>query len=217
MTTKSLPLTPELHAYVVAHGSTPDEVMRDLVEETLAALPAEARMQVAPEQAAFLTFLTRLVGARRAVEVGTFTGMSSLAIARGLAEGGQLTCFDISAEYTDVARRYWARAGVDDRIELRIGPAGDTLRELPHERHLDFAFIDADKVGYPVYWAELVPRMRPGGIVAVDNTLRGGRVLAPSNADDRAVAAFNDEVMADVRVEPVLLPIADGLTLARVR
>ncbi|MDG4817311.1 MULTISPECIES: O-methyltransferase [unclassified Micromonospora] len=217
MTTKSLPLTPELHAYVVAHGSAPDEVMRDLVEETLAALPAEARMQVAPEQAAFLTFLTRLVGARRAVEVGTFTGMSSLAIARGLAEGGQLTCFDISAEYTDVARRYWTRAGVDDRIELRIGPAGDTLRELPHERHLDFAFIDADKVGYPVYWAELVPRMRPGGIVAVDNTLRGGRVLAPSNADDRAVAAFNDEVMADVRVEPVLLPIADGLTLARVR
>ncbi|WP_433688178.1 O-methyltransferase [Micromonospora carbonacea] len=217
MTTKSLPLTPELHAYVVAHGSTPDEVMRDLVEETLAALPAEARMQVAPEQAAFLTFLTRLVGARRAVEVGTFTGMSSLAIARGLAEGGRLTCFDISAEYTDVARRYWARAGVDDRIELRIGPAGDTLRELPHERHLDFAFIDADKVGYPVYWAELVPRMRPGGVVAVDNTLRGGRVLAPSNADDRAVAAFNDEVMADVRVEPVLLPIADGLTLARVR
>ncbi|MEV5821564.1 O-methyltransferase [Micromonospora harpali] len=217
MTTKSLPLTPELHAYVVAHGSAPDEVMRDLIEETLAALPAEARMQVAPEQAAFLTFLTRLVGARQAVEVGTFTGLSSLAIARGLAEGGRLTCFDISAEYTDVARRYWARAGVDDRIELRIGPAGDTLRELPYERNLDFAFIDADKVGYPVYWAELVPRMRPGGIVAVDNTLRGGRVLAPSNADDRAVAAFNDEVMADVRVEPVLLPIADGLTLARVR
>ncbi|MFC8846087.1 MULTISPECIES: O-methyltransferase [unclassified Micromonospora] len=217
MTTKSLPLTPELHAYVVAHGSAPDEVMRDLVEETLAALPAEARMQVAPEQAAFLTFLTRLIGARRAVEVGTFTGMSSLAIARGLAEDGRLTCFDISEKYTDVARRYWARAGVADRVDLRIGPAGDTLRELPYERSLDFAFIDADKVGYPVYWAELVPRMRPGGIVAVDNTLRGGRVLAPGNADDRAVAAFNDEVMADVRVEPVLLPIADGLTLARVR
>ncbi|TDC59512.1 O-methyltransferase [Micromonospora sp. KC207] len=217
MTTKSLPLTPELHAYVVAHGSDPDEVMRDLIEETLAALPAEARMQVAPEQAAFLTFLTRLIGARRAVEVGTFTGLSSLAIARGLAEGGRLTCFDISEEYTGVARRYWTRAGVADQIELRIGPAGDTLRGLPYERHLDFAFIDADKVGYPVYWAELVPRMLPGGIIAVDNTLRGGRVLAPRDADDRAIAAFNDEVMADVRVEPVLLPIADGLTLARVR
>ncbi|EEP73294.1 caffeoyl-CoA O-methyltransferase [Micromonospora sp. ATCC 39149] len=217
MTTKSLPLTPELHAYVVAHGSDPDEVMRDLIEETLAALPAEARMQVAPEQAAFLTFLTRLIGARRAVEVGTFTGLSSLAIARGLAEGGRLTCFDISEEYTGVARRYWARAGVADQIDLRIGPAGDTLRGLPYERHLDFAFIDADKVGYPVYWAELVPRMLPGGVIAVDNTLRGGRVLAPRDADDRAIAAFNDEVMADVRVEPVLLPIADGLTLARVR
>lgn len=170
---KSLPLTPELHAYVVAHGSAPDEVMGDLVEETLAALPAQAGMRVAPEQAAFLTFLTRLLGARRAVEVGTFTGLSSLAIARGLPEDGRLTCFDISEEYTGIARRYWARAGVADRIELRIGPAGETLRELPNDRHLDFAFIDADKTGYPVYWAELVPRMRPGGIVAVDNTLRG--------------------------------------------
>jgi caffeoyl-CoA O-methyltransferase len=150
------------------------------------------------------------------VEVGTFTGLSSLAIARGLPEGGRLTCFDISEEYTGMARRYWARAGVDDRIALRIGAAGDTLRELPQERYLDFAFIDADKTGYPVYWAELVPRMRPGGVIAVDNTLRGGRVLAPQNADDRAIAAFNDEVLADVRVDAVMLPVADGLTLARV-
>ncbi|MEO3775360.1 O-methyltransferase [Micromonospora sp. B11E3] len=217
MTTKTLPLTPELHEYVVAHGSTPDDVMRDLAQETRAALPEQATMQVAPEQAAFLTFLTRTLGVRRAVEVGTFTGLSALAIARGLAEGGRLTCFDISEEYTGIARRYWARAGVEDRIDLRIGPAGDTLRELPYERHLDLAFIDADKVGYPVYWAELVPRMRPGGMIAVDNTLRGGRVLAPQNADDRAIAAFNDEIMADVRVDVVMLPIADGVTLARVR
>lgn len=217
MTMKPLPLTPELHAYLVAHGSTPDEVVRELAEETLASLPAEADMQVAPEQAAFLTFLTRLLGVRQAVEVGTFTGLSSLAIARGLAEGGRLTCFDISEEYTGVARRYWARAGVQDRIELRIGPAAETLRELPQERYLDFAFIDADKVGYPIYWDELVPRMRPGAVIAVDNTLRGGRVLAPQNADDRAIAAFNDEVLADVRVEVVMLPIADGVTLARVR
>ncbi|WP_018786116.1 O-methyltransferase [Micromonospora sp. CNB394] len=216
MTTKPLPLTPELHAYLVAHGSTPDEVVRDLAEETLAALPGEAVMQVAPEQAAFLTFLTRLLGVRQAVEVGTFTGLSSLAIARGLAEGGRLTCFDISEEYTGVARRYWERAGVQDRIELRIGPAAETLRELPRERYLDFAFIDADKVGYPIYWDELVPRMRPGAVIAVDNTLRDGRVLAPRNADDRAIAAFNDAVTADVRVEAVMLPIADGVTLARV-
>lgn len=216
MTTKSILLTSELHAYLVSHGAPPDEIMRDLAEETRAALPNDAQMQVAPEQAAFLTFLTRLLGVRHAVEVGTFTGLSSLAIARGLPEGGRLTCFDISEEFTGIARRYWARAGVDDRIELRIGPAGDTLRELPHERHLDFAFIDADKTGYPIYWAELVPRMRPGGVIAVDNVLRGGRVIAPQNADDRAIAAFNDEVLADVRVEAVMLPIADGLTLARV-
>ncbi|MGV9765806.1 O-methyltransferase [Micromonospora tulbaghiae] len=216
MTTKPLPLTPELHAYLVAHGSAPDEIVRELAEETRAALPAEAVMQVAPEQAAFLTFLTRLLGVRQAVEVGTFTGLSSLAIARGLAEGGRLTCFDISEEYTGVARRYWERAGVQDRIELRIGPAAETLRELPRERYLDFAFIDADKVGYPIYWDELVPRMRPGAVIAVDNTLRDGRVLAPRNADDRAIAAFNDAVIADIRVEAVMLPIADGVTLARV-
>ncbi|MFI7301796.1 O-methyltransferase [Micromonospora aurantiaca] len=216
MTTKPLPLTPELHAYLVAHGSAPDEIVQELAEETRAALPSEAVMQVAPEQAAFLTFLTRLLGVRQAVEVGTFTGLSSLAIARGLAEGGRLTCFDISEEYTGVARRYWQRAGVQDRIELRIGPAAETLRELPRERYLDFAFIDADKVGYPVYWDELVPRMRPGAVIAVDNTLRDGRVLAPRNADDRAIAAFNDAVIADVRVEAVMLPIADGVTLARV-
>ncbi|MEU6024801.1 O-methyltransferase [Micromonospora sp. NPDC048871] len=216
MTRKSIPLTDELHGYLVAHGTPPDEVIRDLAEETLALLPERASMQVAPEQAAFLTFLTRLLGARQAVEVGTFTGLSALAIARGLVDGGRLTCFDISEEYTRVARRYWARAGVADRIDLRIGPAGDTLRELPNERYLDFAFIDADKTGYPVYWAELVPRMRPGGVIAVDNVLRHGRVIAPQSEDDRAIAAFNDQVLADVRVEAVMLPIADGLTLARV-
>ncbi|MEU8217536.1 O-methyltransferase [Micromonospora taraxaci] len=217
MTTKSIPLTDELHAYLVAHGSPPDEIIRDLADETRSVLPEHATMQVAPEQAAFLTFLTRLLDARQAVEVGTFTGLSSLAIARGLPEGGQLTCFDISEEFTGIARRYWDRAGVQDRIDLRIGPAGDRLRELPQERYLDFAFIDADKTGYPIYWAELVPRMRPGGVIAVDNVLRGGRVIAPRDVSDRAIAAFNDEVLADVRVEPVMLPIADGLTLARVR
>ncbi|MGA4725971.1 O-methyltransferase [Micromonospora taraxaci] len=217
MTTKSIPLTDELHAYLVAHGSPPDEIIRDLAEETRSVLPEHATMQVAPEQAAFLTFLTRLLDARQAVEVGTFTGLSSLAIARGLPEGGRLTCFDISEEFTGIARRYWDRAGVQDRIDLRIGPAGDRLRELPQERYLDFAFIDADKTGYSIYWAELVPRMRPGGVIAVDNVLRGGRVIAPRDVSDRAIAAFNDEVLADVRVDPVMLPIADGLTLARVR
>ena len=217
MTTKSLPLTEELHSYLIAHGSPPDDIARELIDETIYALPDDAQMQVAPEQAALLTFLTRLVNARQAVEVGTFTGMSSLAIARGLPADGRLTCFDISEEFTSVARRYWARAGVDDRIELRIGPAAEGLRALPAEPHLDLAFIDADKTSYPIYWDELVPRMRPGGLIAVDNVLRGGRVLAPRTVADRAIVAFNADVRADVRVDVVMLPIADGLTLARRR
>ncbi|MEV4758019.1 O-methyltransferase [Micromonospora sp. NPDC049559] len=217
MTRKSLPLTDELHSYIVAHGTPPDELAQELAEETQAALPDEAGMQVAPEQAAFLTFLTRLLDVRHAVEIGTFTGMSSLAIARGLPEGGRLTCFDISSEFTSVAQRYWERAGVSDRIELRIGPAAETLRSLPTEPHLDLAFIDADKTGYPLYWSELVPRMRPGGVIAVDNVLRHGRVLAPQDEADRAIAAFNETVRDDVRVDVVMLPVADGLTLARRR
>ncbi|AVT33812.1 MULTISPECIES: O-methyltransferase [unclassified Plantactinospora] len=217
MPTKSIPLTDDLHAYVLAHGSPPDALVRELIDETVSLLPADAGMQIAPDQAGLLTFLTRLVNARQAVEVGTFTGLSSLAIARGLPADGRLTCFDISEEYTAVARRYWARAGVDDRIELRIGPAAETLRSLPSEPHLDFAFVDADKTGYPTYWAELVPRMRTGGLLVVDNVLRGGRVLAPETVADRAIADFNEAVLADERVDLVMLPIADGLTLARRR
>jgi len=173
-------------------------------------------MQVAPEQAAFLTLLTRIMGARLAVEIGTFTGFSALAIARGLAADGRLICLDISAEYTSIARRYWERAGVADRVELRIGDARETVRELT-ETDVDLAFIDADKSSYPVYWEELVPRMRPGGVILLDNVLRHGRVLDPQSADDRAIVAFNDLVAADKRVEAVLLPIADGVTIARKR
>jgi caffeoyl-CoA O-methyltransferase len=217
VSTKTLGLTDELHAYLVAHGSEPDDVMRDLVEETRASFPEQAGMQVAPEQAAFLTLLARLIGARTAVEVGTFTGLSALAIARGLAEDGRLVCFDISERYTAIATRYWDRAGVADRVELRLGAAAELLRELPDEPTVDLAFIDADKGNYPGYWAELVPRMRPGGVICVDNVLRGGRVLAPESPDDRTVVAFNEAVLADSRVEAVMLPIADGLTLARKR
>ena len=215
MTYKALPLTEDLHAYMLAHGTPPDPVTADLIAETRASLPDDASMQVAPEQAAFLRMLTGVMGARQAVEVGTFTGLSSLSIARGLAPGGRLTCFDISTEFTDVARRYWQRAGVDDRIELRIGPAAQGLAELPAEPYLDLVFIDADKTGYPTYWAELVPRMRPGGILLVDNVLWSGRVVDPQTDSDRAIVAFNDMVLADDRVEAVILPIADGLTMAR--
>lgn len=214
MTVKTLPMTDELHTYVVAHGSPPDQIIRDLIEETERSLPSNAQMQVAPEQAAFLSLLAKLVGARHAVEVGTFTGLSSLAMARGMADGGKLVCFDISDEYTSVARRYWERAGVADRIDLRIGPAAERLRELPEEPHLDLSFIDADKTGYPTYWEELVPRTRPGGLIVVDNVLRDGRVLAPEDDSDKAIVRFNDIAARDERVDVVMLPIADGLTLA---
>jgi caffeoyl-CoA O-methyltransferase len=217
MTVKTLPMTDELHAYVVGHGTPPDEIMRDLIEETKRSLPGNAQMQVAPEQAAFLSLLAKLVGARHVVEVGTFTGLSSLAMARGLADGGKLVCFDVSDKFTSVARRYWDRAGVSDRIELRIGPAAERLRELPTEPYLDMSFIDADKTGYPTYWEELVPRTRPGGLIVVDNVLRDGRVLAPRDDSDEAIVRFNDIAVRDERVEVVMLPIADGLTLARRR
>ena len=215
MSYKPLPLTVELHEYLLEHSTPPDPVMADLIEETRKALPEKASMQVAPEQAAFLRILTSVMGVRRAVEVGTFTGLSALSIARGLADGGRLTCFDISDEFTRVARRYWERAGVDDRIELRIGAAAERIGELPGEAHLDLVFIDADKDGYPVYWNELVPRVRQGGVLLVDNTLWSGRVVDPQSDRDRGMVAFNDLVRADPRVELVMLPIADGLTMAR--
>jgi len=215
MSYKGLPLSEELHTYLIAHSTPPDPIMADLIEETRKALPGNASMQVAPEQAIFLRILTSLLGVRRAVEVGTFTGLSSLSIARGLADGGHLVCFDISDEFTSIARRYWARAGVDDRIELRIGPAAERIAELPAEPHLDLAFIDADKTGYPTYWEELVPRVRQGGLLLVDNTLWSGRVIDPQSDRDREIIAFNDLAAADPRVELVVLPIADGLTMAR--
>jgi predicted O-methyltransferase YrrM len=212
---KSIGLSEELHAYLVAHNPAADSLVAELQKETLAVLPAHARMQIAPEQAPFLTFLARLVGARQAVEIGTFTGLSSLSIARGLRPDGKLVCFDVSEEFTAIARRYWDRAGLADRIELRLGPAAETLATLPDEPHLDLAFIDADKTGYPTYWAALVPRMRPGGVIVVDNVLQGGRVLAPDDPDAAAIVAFNDMVIADERVDSVMVPVADGLTLAR--
>ena len=215
MSFKSIGLSDDLHAYLVAHNPPPDPLVADLLAETRDALPAHARMQIAPEQAPFLTFLARLLGTRQAVEIGTFTGLSSLSIARGLTPDGRLVCFDVSEEFTAIARRYWERAGLADRIELRLGPAAELLTTLPDEPHLDLAFIDADKTGYPTYWEALVPRMRPGGVIVVDNVLQSGRVLTPGDPDAAAIVAFNDMVLADERVDSVMIPVADGLTLAR--
>jgi caffeoyl-CoA O-methyltransferase len=215
---KSFLLTPDLANYLVEHGTPPDAVQLALIDET-AALGAVAGMQIAPEQGAFLTLLTRLLGVESAVEVGTFTGYSSLCIARGLADGGTLLCCDVSEEWTAMARRAWEAAGVADRIELKIAPGADTLRALPETETIDLAFVDADKPGYAVYFEELVKRLRPNGALLVDNVLWGGNVVKPESeaGDDntKAIKAFNDMVAADDRVEAVMLPIADGLTLCR--
>jgi caffeoyl-CoA O-methyltransferase len=205
-----------LYDYLLAHRSPDDEVVSELREET-ARLGSPSVMQVAAEQASFLRLLVAASGARQAVEVGTFTGLSALSIARGLPADGRLLCLDVSEEWTAVAHRAWAKAGVADRIELRIAPAAETLRALPVEPRFDFAFIDADKQSYPVYWEQIVRRLRPGGLIVADNVLWGGDVVRPEEQDGDVVAIrrFNDLVLADGRVESVMLPIADGLTLAR--
>lgn len=215
---KTVAVTPEVHGYLVAHGTPPDAVQQALIEET-AALGRASGMQIAPEQGAFMTLLAKLVDARFVVEVGTFTGYSAICLARGLAPGGRLLCLDVSEEWTSVARRHWAEAGLDDRIELRLGPAADALRALPVDPPVDLAFIDADKGGYRTYYDELVDRVRPGGLVLLDNVLWGGAVVDPGDTepDTEAIRAVNDHVAADPRVEVVMLPVADGLTIARKR
>jgi caffeoyl-CoA O-methyltransferase len=214
---KSFFLTPEIHEYVVAHGTPPDAVQQALIDET-AKLPM-AMMQIAPEQGAFMTLFTRAIGARNAVEVGTFTGYSAIAIARGLPDDGHLLCCDVSEEWTSVARKAWADAGVDDKIELVLAPAADTLRALPDEEQFDLAFIDADKPSYPVYYEELLRRLKPNGVILVDNTLWGGAIVNPEVDDESTAAlrAFNDQVAADDRVDTALLTLGDGLTLLRKR
>lgn len=214
---KSFFLTPEIHEYVVAHGTPPDAVQEALIAET-AELPM-AMMQISPEQGAFMTLVVRALGARQAIEVGTFTGYSAIAIARGLADDGHLLCCDVSEEWTAIARRAWVDAGVDEKIELVLAPAADTLRALPDEEYVDVAFIDADKPAYPVYYDEILRRLRPNGVIFVDNTLQGGRIVDASQNDDSVVAmrAFNDMVAVDDRVESALLTIGDGLTLLRKR
>jgi caffeoyl-CoA O-methyltransferase len=193
-------------------------VQRSLIEVTTA-LGGISAMQIAPEQGAFMTLLAKLVDARFAVEVGTFTGYSSICLARGLAPGGKLLCCDVSEEWTAIARDHWAQAGIDDRIELVIAPAADTLRALPADPPIDLAFIDADKPSYRTYYDEIVDRLRPGGLVLLDNVLWSGNVVDESDQSENTVAlrAINDHIAGDDRVEAVMLPIADGLTIARKR
>jgi caffeoyl-CoA O-methyltransferase len=217
---RNFTVTDEVRDYAADHGSWPaDEVVQRLRAKTLA-LGDVAGMQIGDDQGQLLTMMARLVGAARAVEVGTFTGYSSLCIARGLLPGGSLLCCDISTEWTAIGVAAWEEAGVRDRIALRIAPALETLRALPPEAVIDLVFIDADKTGYAAYWDELVPRVRSGGVLLVDNVLWSGRVVdAGDGNDDDTVAlrGFNDKVAADDRVEVVLLTAFDGLTIARKR
>jgi caffeoyl-CoA O-methyltransferase len=208
-------IDPPIAEYASAHSSGPDEVQLQLQAVTSERTGGMAVMQIGDDQATFMEILARAIGARRAVEVGTFTGYSALAVARGMGPGGHLLCLDVSEEWTAIAREYWARAGVDDRIELRLGPAIDTLRSLLNDEQFDLAFVDADKTGYPDYYDELIPRLRAGGLLLADNTLQGGRVIDES-ADDSSTSAiriFNDRVAADSRVRVVLLPIGDGVSV----
>ena len=202
--------------YASEHTSRPDELQLELQEVTRERTGTFAGMQIGDDQAVFMEILARSMGARRGLEVGTFTGYSALALARGMGAQGRLLCCDVSDEWTAIAREFWERAGVADRIELRIGPAIDTLRGLPSSERFDIAFLDADKVTYPDYYEEIVPKLHEGGVLLVDNTLQSGRVLDRSVEDESttAVRKLNDRIASDERVRTVLLPIGDGVTLA---
>ena len=218
---KFTPLTDELHAYMVDHGARQDEVLHRVQEET-AAMGAISGMQIAPEQGAFMTLICRLIGARDAIELGTFTGYSAICIARGLAPGGRLIACELSDEFAATAAANLERAEVADRVEIRIGPAAETLRAMPERQLFDFGFIDADKPGYPEYYELLLARMRTGGLIAVDNVLQGGEVVGGDAGDGpseqvEAIRRINDLIATDERVDIAMVGIADGLTLARKR
>jgi caffeoyl-CoA O-methyltransferase len=210
----------EVLAYAAAHGNPgPDAIRAELAAATAEAYGSLAGMNIGEDQGRLLQLLVEISGARLVVEVGTFTGMSALWLARGLPDGGRLLCFDISAEYPDFGRPYWEKAGVADRIEVRVGPAAERLGELADEPPVDLAFIDADKPNYATYFDALLPRLAPRGLIVVDNVLWSGRIIDAESTDDNTVAlrAFNDMVAARDDVDAVMLPVGDGITLIRHR
>jgi caffeoyl-CoA O-methyltransferase len=216
---RSLGLGPELLDYVIAHSGGVDPIASELAAATREHFGGAAQMNVEQDQGRFLQFLVTLLGARNVVEVGTFTGMSALFLARGLPEGGRLVCLDLEQRYVDVGRPFWQRADVADRIEVRIGPAAESLAAMPTDPPIDLAFIDADKGGYATYLDLVLERLAPDGLVVVDNVLWGGAVVDDSDdgADTRALRSFNDRVTQDPGLDAVMLGIGDGLTLLRRR
>lgn len=216
---KFVALNSELYRYVLNHCSPRPQVLDDLAAETANRLGPLSVMQISPEQGAFMSLLVRLMGARNAIEVGTFTGYSALCVAMALPDDGKLICCDINEEWTAIAQRYWEKAGVASKIELRLGPAIETLRSLKEEESFDFAFVDADKENYPLYYEEILRRLRPNGVILFDNVLWLGAVADPAitDPDTLTLRQLNDRLARDPRVEVVMLPVADGLTLARKR
>ncbi|HEX4210704.1 MAG TPA: class I SAM-dependent methyltransferase, partial [Candidatus Binataceae bacterium] len=200
------------------HGKNSDPILKELAEET-ASFGRISAMQITAEQGSFMQLLAASIGARSAVEVGTFTGYSSICVARALPADGRLLCCDVSDEWTAIARRYWERTGVMGKITLRLAPALETLRALPSDQSFDFAFIDADKTGYRQYYEEILRRTRPNGLILFDNVLWNGSVADPADQseDTRSIRELNDFLVTDPRVDTVLLPIADGLTICRKR
>jgi len=220
MTSKTDWLPDDLHAYLLRVGVRETELLRRLRDET-AAIP-QHNMQIAPEQGAFMALLVELIGARRCIELGTFTGYSSLCVAIALPPGGEIVCCDVSSEWTDIARRYWDAAGVSDRVTLRLQPALLTLDELlarGDENSFDFAFVDAVKSEYPAYYDRLLQLLRPGGLMVWDNVFWEGEVIRPEvdDADVRGIRELNEALAGDPRVSISMLPVADGLTLVRKR
>ena len=216
MIDKFLPMSADLHRYVVEHSSARDDALLG-VERSTEALGGIAVMQMAPEQGALFTAIVAAMGARLAIEVGTFTGYGAICIARGLAPGGRLVCCELDPERAAMATRALEQAGLEDCADVRVGPALETLRSLPADLGADFAFVDADKPGYRDYFEELLPRMRAGGLIALDNVLLGGRVL-DADADDESVVAMrelNDALARDPRVQVAMVALADGVTIAR--
>jgi caffeoyl-CoA O-methyltransferase len=213
---KFIPLTPNLYEYAVAHGHNGDPIRAELAAETTK-LGRVSGMQIAAEQGTFMGILAAAIGARSAVEVGTFTGYSALCVARALPADGKLLCCDVNEEWTSLGRRYWERAGVANKITLKLAPAADTLKALPASHTFDFAFIDADKTNYAIYYEEILKRMRPSGLILLDNVLWSGRIMDESvqDTDTQALRKLNDFIAKDTRVEAVMLAVADGLTIVR--
>jgi caffeoyl-CoA O-methyltransferase len=221
MANRTIKMTDPLYDYMLSVSVCEPEVLRDLRAET--AKLAEAGMQIGAEQGQFMTLLVRLIGAKRTLEVGTFTGYSALTVALALPADGQVIACDVSEEWTSIGRRYWQRAGVAHKIDLRIAPGNETLAKLvaDHSQHnsFDFAFIDADKSNYGSYYEYCIQLVRPGGLIAVDNVLWSGGVIDPSDQrpDTLAIRALNAKLHDDERVDVSLVPIGDGLMLARKR